>query len=84
MTLREWMTDSLSQSWPYRPMTPKGHRLHSVFHFPTTLEVVQVRKIKSINALTTSLKLTHISHHRYDYRCLSRPLAQVRTLLAKI
>lgn len=36
------------------------------------------------DALTDLLKVPHHFCYRYDYRCLSRPLAQVRTLLAKI
>lgn len=39
---------------------------------------------RTTNALTASQELLHHFGHRYDYRCLSRPLAQVRTLLAKI
>lgn len=39
---------------------------------------------KTTDALTAPQKLPHHFRHRYDYRCLSRPLAQVRTLLAKI
>lgn len=39
---------------------------------------------RTTDALTASPELPHHFGYRYDYRCLSRPLAQVRTLIAKI